>query len=268
VRSSDETIAKDRGAGAKDGGHSRLTKGCCYYSDCRPEPVILETVRRQLDRVRPGPIYSVTLAQVSLPDGWRGHVLEQERGYLTMFRQILAGLERLDTDYAFLVEHDVLYHPSHFDFTPPTKDKVFYNQNVWKLCAETGRALHYLCSQTSGLCAARELLIEHYRKRVVAVEANGFSRRNGFEPGTRQLRHGGFDDLGHDVWMSAAPNIDIRHDKNLTQNRWRKDQFRDQKYTAGWTESGVIPSWGQTIGRFPEFLQEVKIGEAPVSVAA
>ena len=40
--------------------------------------------------------------------------VKAQRGIVTMFRQILAGLEALDTEYAFCVEHDVLYHPSHF----------------------------------------------------------------------------------------------------------------------------------------------------------
>ena len=63
------------------------------------------------------------------------------------FRQILAGLEALDTDVVFMVEHDVLYHPSHFDFTPPERDIFYYNRNTWKVNAETGHAVFYLCDQ-------------------------------------------------------------------------------------------------------------------------
>jgi hypothetical protein len=163
-----------------------------------------------------------------------------------MFRQILAGLEALDTDYVFFAEHDVLYHPSHFDFVPDECDRYYYNTNVWKLRVEDGHCLHYDCRQTSGLCADRELLIKHYRERVRRVEAEGFSRKMGFEPGTHK-RAERVDDYGSDSWQSAYPNVDIRHGGNLTPSRWSKEQFRDQRYTAGWIESDEIPGWGRGI---------------------
>lgn len=234
------------------------TKGCVYYSDCLGDAAILLAVREQLRRIAPGPIAAVVLEPMMYDFGGPYIHLKLKRGYLTMFKQILAGLEALTTDVAFLCEHDVLYDASHFQFTPPRSDTFYFNQHVFKVSADDGRALHYRCSQTSGLCANRELLIEHYRKRVAHVEAHGFSRRNGFEPGTRQLRHGGFDDHGHETWMSEFPNIDIRHDACLTPSRWRKDQFRNQKYTAGWTETSEVPGWGRTAGRFREFLADVR----------
>lgn len=180
-------------------------------------------------------------------------VFYAERGYLTMFQQILAGLEALETDVAFLCEHDVLYHPSHFDFVPPEMDRVYYNQHVWKVDASTGHALHYRCSQTSGLCASRQLLVEHYRRRVALVEARGFSRKMGFEPGTHR-RAERVDDLVAETWMAAYPNVDIRHDTNLTPSRWRQDQFRDKRNCQGWTEADAVPGWGVTAGRFTEWL--------------
>jgi glycosyltransferase involved in cell wall biosynthesis len=253
----------DRSVGVRS---SPTAKGLVYYSDCRPDSAILETVRRQLDRVRPGPIYSVTLAQVSLPDGWKGHVLEAERSYLSMFRQILAGLEALETEYVFLVEHDCLYPEEHFAFTPPTRDRVYYNQHVWKVDADIGRALHYRCSQTSGLCADRQLLIEHYRRRVGMVEQSGFSRAMGFEPGTHN-RAERVDDLTSETWMSSVPIVDIRHGKNLTASRWTKGEFRNQHFTEGWTEGTGVPGWGETFGRFNDFLQGVKDGAVLQAVA-
>lgn len=237
----------------------RPSQGLVYYSDCQGDPFILKRVRDQLTSVAGDrKIVSVTLDPVSL--GFN-RVLPLERGYLTMFKQIMTGLELIDTDVVFFVEHDVLYHPSHFEFEPPSESAYYYNQNTWKVHGETGHALHYLCSQTSGLCGSRNLLLAHYRTRVAAVEANGFSRRNGFEPGTRQIRHGGFDDFTAVTWMSRLPNIDIRHGKNLTQSRWRQDQFRNQKFCQGWTESTDVPGWGRTEGRFMEFLETLPLCE-------
>ncbi len=87
---------------------------------------------------------------------------------------------------------------------------------------------------------------------------HGFNRSIGFEPGTRKIRHGGIDDVRYESWMSPAPNIDVRHGHNLTSTRWSRDQFRNQKYTAGWTEGDGVPGWGITKGRFTEFLEDVR----------
>lgn len=252
---SDEDRARVADAGASLARKTaQPTKGLVYYSDSRPDPTLLLAVRNRLRMVAGDmPIVSVTLQPV---EGLGQNIhLPLERGYLAMFKQILEGLEALDTDVAFLVEHDVAYHPSHFDFTPPRDDTFYYNQNVWKVDADTGRALHYRCSQTSGLCANRKLLIDHYRKRVAIVEAKGYSRSMGFEPGTHN-RPERVDDYQAETWMSEWPNVDIRHDANLTPSRWKREQFRNQKYTEGWTESDRVPGWGVTLGRFDEFLQE------------
>lgn len=232
------------------------SKGVVYYSDSRPDEALLSVVRQQIQRsVNGHEIVSVTLKPTEFG---RNLTLPLERGYLTMFRQILAGLESSTADVVFFAEHDVLYHQSHFEFTPARTDTVYYNPHVWKVHAETGHALHYRCNQTSGLCAYRDLLIEHYRKRVERVEREGYNSHIGFEPGTRKIRHGGIDDLRYETWVSPFPNIDIRHGACLTPSRWRKEQFRNQKYTDGWTESDSVPGWGVTRGRMPEFLAELR----------
>jgi hypothetical protein len=168
-------------------------------------------------------------------------------------------VEALYTDVAFLCEHDVLYHPSHFEVRPPTDDVYYYNLNVWKVDATTGRAVTYETKQTSGLCANRRLLIEHYRERVARVERDGFSRKMGFEPGSHR-RPERVDDVPSDVWRSAWPNVDIRHESNLTASRWSQAEFRDQRHCRGWTEAGEIPGGGVTQGRFRAWLQDVRTG--------
>ena len=174
-----------------------------------------------------------------------------------MFKQILAGLKELDTDIVFFAEHDVLYHLSHFDFIPPEKDKFYYNTNVWKLRLEDGHAIRTdFCQQTSGLCAYRDLLLEHYEKRVKLVEENGFTRKMGFEPGTHG-RGERVDDYKSGNWESKSPNIDIRHSQTLTPSRWNKDQFRSQRYTKGWQETEKVPGWEYNEGQFEEFLHEI-----------
>jgi len=219
------------------------TKGMVYYTDNQLDPAIMGAVQQQLRRCQNGhDLVSVSLQPVQLG---RNFVVGGERGVLTMFQQQLVGLEAVDADIVFFVEHDVLYHPSHFDFVPPSRDTFYYNNNVWRVDTKTGRALFHYSNHVSQLCAYRDLLLEHYRKRVAMVERNGFSRRMGFEPGTHN-RDERVDDYGCDTWMSAVPNVDLRHGHNLTASRWRKDQFRNQKYTRGWTESDSVPGWGKT----------------------
>lgn len=232
------------------------TKGIVYYSDCRGDARILRAVREQLERAAPSlPIVSVTLTPLAFG---RNIVLPLERGQLTMFRQILAGLEALDTDIVFFCEHDVLYSSEHFRFTPPRRDVFYYNQHRWQVSADDGRAVHYRCCQTAQLCADRQLLIEHYRRRVAAVEAaGGYGRNMGFEPGTNGWSRS-IDPQWFDTWWTTVPNIDIRHGRNLSKTRWDPSEFRNKSTCQEW--SGIkdeVPGWGRTRGRFIEFLAEI-----------
>lgn len=235
------------------------SKGIVYYTDGRLDSDIHNTVRRQLRRcVNLKDISNVVSVTLSDPDWDFGKwiKLDKERGYLTMFKQILAGLEAVNTDITYFCEHDVLYHPTHFDFTP-TPTSYWYNTHVYKVSAQTGQALTYTCAQTSGLSAETELLLTHYRKRVQLVEEHGFSRKMGFEPGTHG-RAERVDDIKAQFWRSDIPLVDVRHTKNLTETRWKKEQFRNQRFTEGWLESDSVPGWGNTLGRFNDFLKDIR----------
>lgn len=220
-----------------------VSKGVIYYTDNKLDPGIMklcqDQIKRGADQKR---IISVSLQKI---DFGENIYLPLERGTLTMFKQILAGLKALDTDIVFFTECDVLYHPSHFDFTPPTKDAYYYNMNCWQLRWKDGFAVYYDRKQTSGLCAYRDLLIKHYEERIRRVEAEGFSRKMGFEPGTHG-RPERVDDVKAEAWRSEFPNIDIRHETNFTQSRWSPSEFRSQKNCQNWKESDEIPGWGKT----------------------
>jgi hypothetical protein len=220
-----------------------VSKGILYYTDNRLSEGIMDKCQRQIKTgAGQNRIVSVSLEKIEFGDNVH---IPLEPGYLTLFKQILLGLEELDTDVVYFCEHDVLYHPSHFDFVPPDDNKFYYNTNVWKLRVSDGHALRVdNLKQTSGLCARRELLLEHYRKRVKMVEEHGFSRKMGFEPGTHGRKER-VDNYKSATWESKYPNIDIRHDNNLTPSRWKKEQFRNKRYTRGWTESDEIPGWGK-----------------------
>lgn len=247
-----EVDAGSRTQGSAAGCSQPVTTGLLYYSDGRCDARILQAVRAQIRRAVPDlPLVSVTLQPLDFGENL---VLYQPRGALTMFRQILMGLEALTTDVVFFVEHDVLYHAEHFLFVSEHADRFYYNQNRWQVNAHDGQAAHYLCCQTAQLCADRALLVEHYRRRIAAVEAaGGYDRNMGYEPGTNKWSRS-VDPHGFETRMSAVPNIDIRHGKNLSKTRWLPSEFRDKKTCRNWVNASGVPGWGETSGRFDEFL--------------
>lgn len=231
-------------------------KGIIFYTDNQLSLKIAHPVQKQLKKIGL-PIVSASLKPMTFG---KNIYCPLERGYLTMAKQILSALQASDAEIVYFCEHDVLYHPSHFEFTPPRKDVYYYNTNVVKIRLSDGHTLKVSdCKQLSGLCAYRETLITHYTNRIKKMEENGFTRKNGFEPGTRSIKIGGFDDLNAREWKSEHPNIDIRHDGNLTENRWSKNQFRNQKYTEGWTEGDetLLDGWSVKKGEFAEFLKKI-----------
>jgi glycosyltransferase involved in cell wall biosynthesis len=218
------------------------TKGIIFYTDNQLKLKIAHAVQknlREISRDLDIPIVSSSLKPMPHFGDKNIYFPNRKKGYLTMFKQILAALENSDADIIFFSEHDVLYHPSHFDFTPPAKDKFYYNQNFWKLRSYDGHALHYDTNQLNAMCCYRKLAIEEYKKRVSLVEKEGYHRNMGFEPGTHDRNFG--------TWKSPFPIIDIRHDKNLTKNRWQKTEFHNKNSCRGWIETDdEIPGWGKT----------------------
>lgn len=216
-------------------------KGIIYYTDNQLNLKVAHAVQNQLKSIKL-PIVSASLKPMNF--GKNIHV-PMERGYLAMFKQILTALEASTSEIVFFCEHDVLYHPSHFDFIPPDKNTFYYNINVWKVRREDGFAVWVdKCIQVSGISVYRETAIQHYRERVALAEAGPWDRNWGYEPGTPG-KHIFKTQYKQETYKSLYPNLDIRHDKNLTLNRWSIDKFRDKKNAEGWTESHVskIPGW-------------------------
>jgi hypothetical protein len=231
-----------------------VSKSIVYYTDLRLEETIGRAVRSQLERCSDGiEIVSVSLGPV---DFGINIVLQMERGPLAMFRQILAGIEASASDIIFFAEHDVLYSPGYFSFVPPSHDKIWYNLNLWQVRASDGHCVYWDAKRVSQLCAYRELLVEHYRKRIELVEKNGFSMKTGYEPASHN-RQERVDNLQSDIWRSKIPNLDIKHGHNLSPSKWSKADFRSQRNCQNWQESDSVPGWGKIEGRFDEFLHDV-----------
>jgi len=240
-----------------------MKTGAIYYSDCQLDPKIMSACQRQiLKGIKEENIVSCTLKPVNFG---QNIVLPLQRGYLTYFKQILTALEASDSDIIRFLEHDVLYHSSHFEFTPAKKDVYYYNTNFWRLRIDDGHAVSYDTAQVNMICAYRELLVQNYRERVRRCEEyldsnsrvgegksfSSFVRKMGFEPGTHN-REERVDMNKADRWQSAYPNIDIRHGHNLTASRWSQDQFRNQKNCQRWKETTAdkIIGWDSSMLAF------------------
>lgn len=217
------------------------SKGILYYTDNQLNMKLAGRVREQM--LKSGlPVTSVSLKPMNF--GRNIHI-KAERGYLTMFKQILAGLEAMTQNIVYFCEHDVLYHPSHFEFTPENKNTFYYNGNYWFLRGSDGFAINYDVSPLSGLVVYREAAIKHFRERVAMIESLGEEYKPlhmGFEPFTHgRIKWEYWCPV--EIFMSKGPNIDISHGDNTTWKRWKIDQFiRKPKF---WNESTIdnIPEW-------------------------
>jgi len=170
---------------------------------------------------------------------------------ITYYRQILAGLEYSRSKWVFFCEHDVLYHPSHFALEPERSDTYYYNNNMWRWRYLADFFISYdQYAGVSGLCANRELLLNHYLERLKQIKERGlqdgrnpvWARRWGHEPG-KPRRRGGILDERSEIWRSEYPNIDIRHPGTWTPEKMTLDSFVNKP--TGWKEATIdqIPGW-------------------------
>jgi len=217
-----------------------MTKGILYYSDNRLNMKLALTCRKFI--ARSGlPITSVTLKPTKFGNNIN---LPLERSFETLYKQILVGLMAMNEDVVFFTEHDDLYHPSYFDFTPADKNTYYYNGNYWFIRLTDGFAIHYDVSPLSGLCAYRDILIAHFKERVALIEKQGFNYHMGFEPMTHhRIKWKNWYDFK--VYQSKIPTVDFCHSGNLTKKRWSRGQFRrkpkfweeaDYKHIPGWPD--------------------------------
>jgi hypothetical protein len=206
-----------------------MDKTIIYYTCNAHKPEIDDLARSYLSKVGL-PIISVSLNK-EIDFGDIRIVMQGDRGPLTMHRQIVAGLRKCKTKYSFLAESDVLYHPSHFDFTPKEENRFYFNVNVWK---QRWPDNYYVrtdnSQQLSGMSAYTDLMRSWFEKRLEKIEKEGFDRH--YEP--RDNREN---------YQSEVANICIRHDKNLTLSKWSPDDFRNKEYAKGWTEATSVPGW-------------------------
>ena len=205
-----------------------VSKQIIYYVGSRMDQRIGQIVRDQLN-IMGLPIVSATLTPL---DFGENHVVDMPHGVEAMFNQILTCLENATGDVIYFCEADVLYHPSHFDFTPPD-NRWYYNHNWYKI-GNGDKVVHWDADQVSGICVYRDTALPHYRKVVAEYSKETFNRK--YEP---------LSGVGSQAWKSEYPNIDIRGNWNLTLHKWGLEDFRDKNSAVNFTEITIdkVPGW-------------------------
>jgi hypothetical protein len=227
-----------------------MTKEIIYYTHHRAKSAILKGVQKQI--LKSGlPIVSCSLQPL---DFGTNIVYPGKRGIISYFNQIVKALETSTADYVFFCEHDVLYHPSHFEFTPPRDDTFYYNVNVWRWDYTGKKIVTYdQVASVSGICVNRKLALDFYKNRLKIIYKNGWdkiktfgnpswARDLGYEPG-RAGKRNKLEKAKSEEWRSEYPIIDIRHTRCMTIPRWIPEQFR--KKPTNWREDIIdnIPGW-------------------------
>jgi hypothetical protein len=200
-------------------------------------------------------------------NGWNIGVVVGEigRSWLSLYKQMLAGLEACETKYVGIAEHDVIYGTEHLQWIPPTDDTFYYNHNCWLVQwggnhPELNGMYSYWPKRfaLSQLVCNKELLKESIKERLSLLE-NGYHMVKGLkgagEPGVAdkiaigQLEAGsgrptqlqrylkGFlKEYKSESFKTEQPNIDIRHGTNFTGAKRGKHRCYSLPYWGNFKE--------------------------------
>ena len=178
-----------------------MNKVIVYFTDSRLEEELDEAVRKQITKAANGiPIISVS--QKPLDFGRNICVGIRPRNYLSLYKQLKIGIGATKKDsIVFTCEHDVFYHPSHFEFTPPQNDKIYFNLSRFYWTRNKDFYISTIGKRALSQGAAhREVFLAHAKEQVKAREDGGAAPCVGpflnFE--------------------SKYPNVDIRHGGNFS----------------------------------------------------
>ena len=110
-----------------------------YYTSNRTNETFRDKILDQLQYACKAPIVSVSQKPMTL--GMNICVGEIGASLQNIYKQVLAGLREVKTEYVALCEDDCLYVPEHFAYRP--KDKIAYNLNRWLLHADRDNVFSY-----------------------------------------------------------------------------------------------------------------------------
>jgi len=187
------------------------------------------------------------------------------RSWMSLYKQILAGLELCETDYIGIAEHDCLYNAAHIKYIPTSDNIFFYNHNCWLVDSMTGIYSYWPHRfALSQLVCHRDLLkkstIEIMNLLMMGLKVSKGMKWYG-EPGLVSDTYKVFveADSGRSSQLqrylkkyvseyksksfkTEKPNIDIRHGKNFTGPKRGKKRCYE------------LPYWGNFLKLYNEAL--------------
>jgi len=206
------------------------------------------------------PIISVSQKPVEL--GKNICVGDIGRNWMSLYKQLLAGCEEVETKYISIAEHDCLYTNEHFNWIPPKDDVFYYNLNCWLV--EWGGnhpELNGMYSTywkkrlaLSQLVCNRELLIKSIKERLalldgatrltremVGIGEFGVTNERMVRKAQEAARSGKpiqiqryikdyLEKYTSDTFKTINPNLDIRHGSNFTGPKRGKNRTYDLPY--------------------------------------
>lgn len=232
-----------------------------YLTDNELDPLIRDVCVRHLYRAV-GDLPVVSASQGPCAVGRNVNLGDIGRSGLSMYQQILAGLDLIDTKWVAIAEHDCVYHAEHFEFRPPDDRYFWYNLNNWFLQYDNPKYpewngmysfMRHRRVQSQLICDVDMLRkVTHDQIRIVTEPLWNTERYNKGvgEPGTivldkamkltRGIQKTHLRDLikqfliGYQArdFKTNIPSIDIRHSSNFTGPR------RGNKRTF------ELPYWG------------------------
>lgn len=238
-----------------------------YYTDNKLDEEIAKVCRNELVKASEGkPIISVSQQPLDL--GENICVGDIGSSWVNLYKQLLAGCEKATTKYIATAEHDCLYSPEHFNWTPPTDDTFYYNENVyfvqWKGNHPEMEGMYstYWTERRalSQLICNRELLIKSLKARLDLLDApeNIVKKVYFGEPGASEIRLKRAREIAHsgssaqlqwflkdyidaekaEIFRTQIPNLDIRHQSNFTGPKRGKNRTFE------------LPYWGKFLERY------------------
>lgn len=212
------------------------------YTDNSMDETLRRFCARKLKKAAAGKRI-IAISQKPIDDFAENIVVgEIGRSHLNLFKQMLLGVEQATTPYIALAEHDVLYTKEHFDWTPPSEVKFYYNINHWLVNYKDGVFSWYRRKVLSQMIANRELTLAAVKDKVTILSAGGEIRkgqagacefgvcdnREAYKNLVAAIEAAG-SDLGKKIgeyraaaFQTVAPNIDIRHGNNYSGGRRAK----------------------------------------------
>lgn len=221
------------------------------------DPVKTLCMNKLIEEAKEIPIISISQKPIDL--GKNVCVGEIGKSWMSLYKQLLAGIEATQTDYIGICEHDCIYTYEHLSWIPPKDDIFYYNHNCW-LTQWGGNhpELDGMYSYKPGRFALSQLvchknLLKHSTEEVMELLNMGLKVAKGMkwygEPGLISDTYKAFvhaesgrptqiqrylknyiEKYNSESFSTVNPNLDIRHSTNFTGPKRGKKRCYELPY--------------------------------------